>query len=682
MVSEDCEWARYGLGLALVSRAPAFVLMLRKTVAERAMSKESRSVCDAREWTERGRGVSHSGLFVFLPRHSESQRDTDNTMSGTLSWKKHLTEGMKSFRKQDFDSALTALDEVGIQSCVLAQTHLFSQAIRLANNESYVLYDSRASVYERLSCFNLALDDASQTIEIGPAHWQGYFRSARLLASLGRSEAALQMCSSALWRLGGSPKEVSCRQELSELRRHLEAQPKCFISRLPVELLLVVFKISNNPSVIVHVCHHWREVAHSQPPLWRNLVLSAPPESALSKITEWHKQSCGWITELHICKSLGVALFPSGVNILASPPETSSMYADIVVALQQLDLTRIQQCHMQDIAMDVLLPALDEGTGFVNSLKALSSWCKPPHYEVARFGCDKLSWQNLCSLSLTSVACDWEELSAALNSLTSFEYKIHKDVCYFGGFHQFLLANPGLEKLVIETVMSFDEINYPYFPPIPLEPLTLAHLHHLELKGIAPFHIKAGNFSLPSLHILRIPFLKDASLELSSLIEDKGTSFAELIELTTQGRLIGRQNLSAILLQAPKLKVLSCTDFDNTVAETLSKPCTAFLRDLEDPSRHIPIQLPVLCPALTVLDFSWSSRLKVDPGVQPVKERVNLAASDGGRYQLPGTDADCRVACIQTLRVDGCPHIEEEKLPWFQENVPEFTCRYDLKRKG
>ncbi|KAN0129121.1 hypothetical protein V8E53_013117 [Lactarius tabidus] len=570
-------------------------------------------------------------------------------MSGTPSWKEHLTEGMKSFRKQDFDGALTALDE----------------AIRLANDKSYVLYDCRAFIYKRLSCLNFALDNASMTIEIRPAHWQGYFHSARLLASLGRSEDALKMCSSALCRLGNSPKEIYCQQELSELCRHLEAQPKCYISGIPVELLVVVFKLSNNPSIIAHVCHHWREVAHSQPPLWHNL-------------------SCGWIMELHISKSLGMALFPSGVNMLGHPPEPSSMYADLVAALQQLDLTRIQQCHMQDMAMDVFLPALDEGTGIVKNLKALSSWCKPPHNRVGRFGCDKLSWQNLCSLSLISVACDWEKLSESLNSLISVEYKIHKDVCKFWCFHQFLLANPNLEKLIIETVMSFDEINYPYFPPTPLEPLTLAKLYHLELKGIAPFHIKFGNFSLPSLCILRIPFLKDASLELSSLIEDEGTSFAELVELTTRGRLIGQQNLSAILLRAPKLQVLHCTDFDNTVAEALSKPCTAFLRDpvSEDPTQHTPVRLPVLCPALTVPDFSWSSQLKTVPVVQLVKERVDLAASDGGRYHLPGTGADCRVARIQTLRVDGCLRIEEEKLPWFQENVPEFTCRYDLKRKG
>ena len=565
-----------------------------------------------------------------------------------------------------------------------SNSHPFSQAIRLANDKSYVLYDSRASIYEKLGCFNLALDDARKAIEIGPLHWQGHFRAARLLASLGRSDAALADCFSALAMLGNGPKDASCREELLELRRRLEAKPKCFIVGLPVELLLVVFKLSNNPSAIAHVCHHWREVAHSQPPLWRNLVLSAPPESAICKIAEWHKRSCGWITDLRICKSLGVALFPSGVNARGSLPKPSSMYADIVAALRQLDLTRIQQFHMHDIAMNMFLPALDEGMGFVNNVKDLSSWCQPPRYEVGSFGRYKQSWQNLCSLSLTGVSCNWKELSSSMTSLTTFEYKIHKDVCYFGGFHQFLLANPGLERLVIETVMNFDEISYPYFPPTPLEPLILTRLHHLELKGIAPFHITHGNFSLPSIRTLRIPFLKDASSEVSGLIEDEGTSFAELIELTTRCRLIGRQNLSAILLRAPKLQILNCTDFDSHVAESLTKPCTVFLQDLasEDPTQHISVRLPILCPALTVLDFSWSTRLKTDPVVQLVKERVSLATSDGGRYRLPGTDADYQVARIQMLRVDGCPHIEEAKLPWFQENVPGFSCRYDLKRKS
>lgn len=490
------------------------------------------------------------------------------------------------------------------------------------------------------------------------------------------------MCSNALWRLGDGSKDESRLRELTELRHRLEApQPKCNVSSVPVELLLKFFKLSNNPGVISHLCHRWREVAHSHPALWRNLVLTAPPESALRKINEWRKQSSGWIAELSIRKSLGATLFPSGVGRLhGTQHETSDMYTDIVAALRQLDLTKLIECHLQDVATGEFLPALEDGVGFVNNLETLSSRCECLRYREGEFECATLSWQSLRTLSLVNVWCNWVELSTSMHHLTSFEYKIHLDVIRFSKFHEFLQANPSLEKLIIETVFPLNETNFLYIPHSALEPLTLAH-HHFELKGIVPFRIKNGNFSLPSLRILRIPWLKNAALELSGLIEDEGTSFAELVEFTTQGRLIGRQNLSSLLLRAPKLETLHCTDIDSVVAESLSKPCVALLRDpasAEDPTKLVPVQLPVLCPALRVLDFSWSNQLKTDQVVQIIKERSALAASqDRGRYQLPGLDGNRSVSRIQMLKVDGCRHIEEDKLPWFQENVPEFSCRYD-----
>jgi len=94
------------------------------------------------------------------------------------------------------------------------------------------------------------------------------------------------------------------------------------------------------------------------------------------------------------------------------------------------------------------------------------------------------------------------------------------------------------------------------------------------------------------------------------------------------------------------------------------------------------MDLPILCPALTVLDLSQSASLKTGPVMRIVKERIALAASlDGGKYQLPGQDGDRVVSCIRALRVDECPHIEAEILPWFRKNVPQFSCRYELRRK-
>jgi F-box/TPR repeat protein Pof3 len=560
---------------------------------------------------------------------------------------------------------------LAILSSCLPLLHPSSQAIHLANDRSYVLYDTRASFYEKLNCFNYALLDAKKTIDIAPSKWHGYFRSARLLAALGQSNAALQMSALALQHLDYGPKDESRRLELTVLRQDLESPPKkCPVSSVPVELLLVIFRLSNNPAIISHVCHRWREVAHSQPALWRSLSLTAPAEKVLPKIEEWNRRSRGRIVELTICESLTTALIF----------EDCAIYSDILAALRHLDLTELKGCHLEDVKAEPFLDALNNGTRFVHLDTLFVSTTRAYRLVLGSAEHDKLPWENLRILSVTNGRCDWAQLSMTMHCLTSFEYKIHTDNASVRDFHQFLQANPGLEKLVIEVVA-----NYPIVFPTPQEPLTLANLHHLELRGALPFQIKSGNFSLPSLQILRVTWLQEASVQLSGLLEDETTSFAGLTELTTSCRLIGRQTLTSILRQAPKLKILNCVDIDSVVVESLSKPCTALLRGpASDDPKLVPAQIPILCPALNTLDLSWSPRLKTDPVVQIVKARITLAASqDSGRYQLPGgEDGDLRVSCIHTLKVDACPLIDTEMVPWFQEHVPEeFSCQFDLKRK-
>ena len=476
-----------------------------------------------------------------------------------------------------------------------------------------------------------------------------------------------------------SPEDDSRRRELTELRQQLEAVPPPrwhLITSLPVELVVTIFTLSNNPTVIAHVCHEWRAFAHSQPAIWRNLVLNAAPSGGvpvLQKINEWHKWSSGWIAELHIRKSLGTALFPSGVG---KAPDRSGMYDDVIAALRRLDLTKLKECHTQDMDLGLFLPALLGGGNYDGkNLERLSSLCKCSHFLNVPFGCGTLSWQSLRSLSLTGLLCEWAELSMSMRCLTSFEYKIYQDHGSFKDFHQFLHANAStLEKLVV--VAERQTFGTSFQSTDPPEPLTLARLHHLELNGVLPFH--HGNLSLPSIRILRISWLKEIASLLSILLEDGGsTSFEELVEFTIPGGLVGPQILSAALLRAPKLKILRCSDFDCVVvADTLSqKPCTALLRD-PSTQQLVSVQLPVLCPALSVLDFTWSRQLKADQVVRIIKERIALAASEeAGRYQLPGPDGgDRRVSFIQTLTVDGCFQPEQDKFPWFEENVPDFSC--------
>jgi F-box/TPR repeat protein Pof3 len=482
------------------------------------------------------------------------------------------------------------------------------------------------------------------------------------------------MCSLALERLGDGSNHEARRRELTDLRRHLEAQTKCPVSGMPVELLVTIFKLSNNPVIISHVCHRWREVALSQSTLWHSLELAAPAKKALLKVQEWDKRSRGRIVELNIHRSLAAVIFPSNTD--DRHPDDRAMYSDLLATLRHLDWTKLKESYMEGVDAESFFSALSDGTGFVHQhLETLTTSYEHP-YEVI-FGLPEyadLPWENLRAFSTTNGGCNWEQLSASMRHLTSFEYKV-ASTGIFLEFHEFLQANPGLEKLVVEVTAS-----YPQAAP---GSLTLAHLRHLEFSGVVPFRVKNGNFSLPSLQILRMTKLKHAASMLSELVKDEGTSFAELVELTARSCTLGSQVLTSVLLRAHKLEILNCTgDVINDVAESLTtRPCMASLRDPGSEDSKA-INLPILCPALSVLDLSQSANLKTGPVMRIVKERIALATSqDGGRYQLPGHDGDREVSCIRALKVDECPHIEAEMLPWFRKNVPQFSCRYELRRK-
>jgi F-box/TPR repeat protein Pof3 len=547
-----------------------------------------------------------------------------------------------------------------------------------------VLYDSRASAYEKQNRLKDALHDAKKTIEIAPNQWHGYFRSARLFAALGQARTALRMCSLALERLGDGPKHEARRRELSDLRLHLEEQTKCPVLAMPVELLLMIFRLSRNPVVISHVCHRWREVALSQPTLWCSLVLTASAKKALLKVKEWHRRSHGRIVELTIRQSLASLIFPSEHN--NSHPDDRIMYANLLAALRQLDWTVLKESYLEGVNAESFFHALNDGTRLVHQhLETLSIKYANLFEVIISTGprqYDELPWDNLRAFRITNAGCDWKRLSANMRHLTSFEFKIETttfaSVTDFLQFHPFLQANLCLEKLVIDTPLSHRPSEIP-------DSLTLAHLRHLELGGVVPFRVKSGNFSLPSLQTLRMTRLRNAASILSELVKDEGTSFAGLVELTARDCALGSQLLTSVLLRAPKLETLNCTgDAINDAAESLTaRPCAALQRDQTlGESELVVTNLPILCPALSVLDLSQSASLKTGPVMRIVKERIALAASeDGGRYQLPEQDGDRVVSRIRVLKVDECPHMEAEILPWFRNNVQHFSCRYELRRK-
>ncbi|KAH9002752.1 hypothetical protein EDB86DRAFT_208787 [Lactarius hatsudake] len=452
------------------------------------------------------------------------------------------------------------------------------------------------------------------------------------------------MCSLALERLGDAPKHEDRRRELTDLPENLEAPRQttgnCPVSGMPVELLLTIFQFSSNPIAISHVCHQWREIALSQPTLWRSLVLAAPAEQAILKVPEWYKRSRGRIEVLNIRKSLAsIFPIPSSYHRRHWQCDGHPMYyKGLLDLLRDLDLTQLKECHMEDVDAEFFFSKLGDGTRYVHQhLETLSASSSSMGYTTGH------SYQRPCAIS-------------RLLNIRGKPLFIA-----FRQFRQFLQANPGLEKLIIEF-----GLNYLHHIPAAPDPLTLAHLRHLELTGLVPFRIERGYFSLPSLRIPRMTSLQNAELTLAELVEDEGTSFAELIEFTARGCFLGSQILASVLLRAPKLEILNCIGHDfNVVAESLTKPGVALLRDSSsEDSKLVPTKLPILCPALSVLDLSQSADLTTDMVMQIVNERIALAGSrDDGRYQLPGEDGDRVVSCIRALKVDECPCIGADMLP-------------------
>jgi len=493
------------------------------------------------------------------------------------------------------------------------------------------------------------------------------------------------MCSLALERLGEDAKHDGRRRELTALRCQLVARTKCPIAGMPVELLLMVFDLVRRPVTVSLVCRRWREIALSHPTLWHSLVLAESPKKALGKVQEWRRRSRGQIQKLTIRKSLGsVVLKPLDGHQMMHPDDLA-MRDEIIAELRQLDLAHLKICDLENVDVPLILAGLWDHipSPSLQCLETLSVSQSLPGRgpPFGRIESTVPVWTNIRALKISNMTCHWMAFTVFVRGLTSFEFNISGSPIDFEPIRYLLQANPTLEKLVVETNTG----SPPYATDVP-EPLIMPHLRHVELSGIALSPLSTRNLSLPSLQVLRLSQLPGSTMILENLVGDPGTSLAELVELTMKNCSFQTLPLTLALFCAPRLEVLQLRgDFDaNGIAESMSSQSPTLLPLLTSESRGlVPTELPIICPSLTVLDLSGSPNLKTGPVMRLVKERLGLAASqDGGKYRLPEQDSDQLVSRIRTLKIDECPHIEAEILPWFRKNVPQFSCRYATEKRG
>jgi len=357
-----------------------------------------------------------------------------------------------------------------------------------------------------------------------------------------------------------------------------------------------------------------------------------------------------------------------------SLPDDLAMRDKILAELRHFDLAYVKKCHLEDVDVALFLDALWSNKASSPETLSVSQIYHKHGLPLGTNESSIPSWANVRALAIKTMHCHWPAFTMFAPGLTSFEHKIRYPHIHFEDIRALLQANPTLEKLVIET----KTYGAPQIIDIP-ETLIMPHLRHFELSGVTLSYRSTRNLSLPVLQVLRLIDLSASAKVLENFVDDPGTSFAELTELTMKNCTIQTPHLTLALFCSPRLEVLQLHgDFDaNAIAESLSKPHPVLAPENKGPIRA---ELPILCPSLSELDLSGSPSLKTGPVMRVVKQRLSLVASEEGRYRLPGQDNDQHVSSVQSLKIDECQHIEAEVLPWFRKNVPIFSCRYSTRR--
>ncbi|KAH7925539.1 hypothetical protein BV22DRAFT_1088860 [Leucogyrophana mollusca] len=544
-----------------------------------------------------------------------------------MMWKDAFAKGVASYKKSQFSDALTHFDEAITLGC-----------------DQFSIYDSRAAVYEKIGNFKAALRDSKKVIDLAPERWQGYARSARLFHQLEKHEAVVRMADLALERVKSD--DIQRRADLCGLKKQaIDAQAALehrrianstyHIGKLPVELftsifLLVLEEDAARVVTLSHVCRHWRNITIATPCLWRTLVIS--DKHPVRKVQTWIQRSKSHIFAL---------IFRPSTPELDSPA--------IFTALTPLSWNSLQVCK----ASGRWLMSLHHILGQLSMLQAISNLeeldlidCSAIDDVVEHFQNSKLRTLTLGgTTSLNSSS--WQHIRS-LVSLTIRANHAGNDI--LGA----LQMNPMLESFILDHTQPVS-LTGNLRPPV-----SMPHLKHLELRNLLSPRSVLVSAHAPSLRILRIfnaPMSVDESL---AQMTDVGVD--NLVELSIGSSPVTSRTLRALLLKASLLETLQISSIHgvvNDVLEALSKP--------ERTTGEL------LCPSLKHVDISRTADVQTGIVMGLVKSRMHAGGEEGTAGTLAG---------VETLRMDGCPKIDAEVLPWLRTKVKLVSCVYMSRKEA
>ena len=429
------------------------------------------------------------------------------------------------------------------------------------------------------------------------------------------------------------PEDAQRRASLVELREKAAAekqrasqvtQTSYLLGKLPVETLVQIFTVLIDEDhtwavKLSHVCGHWRLILINTPSAWQTLVLSKRHPFRKAKL--WKQRAKNRIARISV-----------------SMPSLDR--ASVFAQLQDLDFSSLRISGEAFVELHRIL----------SDVSLLHKFSMLDELILFDYACrDHLSgpnW-NLKTLHLIGSISMVDEWWKRIQQL--------KELCLDGavaGFSDVVFtANPSLEKLVLNGrgTWQVDELNI-------VTPISMDNLKHIECRGLAEHSYILCAISAPSI----THFIIDGLVMPDDALRIAGRP--SLVELRITHCITSPFALSTLLSSTPNLETLQVNSVLSHVNEMFQ-----FLTPKTVDSLH-----PLPCRALKHVDVSRCPDLTTSSAYAFVKTRV--------QYASEFVESAERCAVVVSLKMDGCPHIEPDMLPWFRSKVAQFSCIYATKK--
>lgn len=457
-------------------------------------------------------------------------------------------------------------------------------------------------------------------------------RASRAFSALHQHDLAIGILETALERI--QPTDDKKISELTSLRdsaiiakyefqREQSARIN-HITKLPVELLLHIFalnvhSLSVSPVILSHVSSVWREIIWNSRSLWSSLTLT--DRKPIAKATFWVKRSQGIIKLLRISLEGGL---DQVLALLVNPDALESIHLTIPETASQR-FRHSAQYLVQNIAAK---PYEFHVNGGITELDFHLQ--QEGIQGTLALDSGVLSPERLKKLSLVYASFPWTiERVTNLVSLELSACIIDPDFLI-----PLLEQSPLLEKLDVRSIE-------PVWTSNRRTRLLLPNLTILKVVN----DVFLNMLEVPALQVLHVSLIA-----FSDCFGQLSPPNPPLVELCVSEC----TRASEARIPTPKtLQRLHITKMDMKIGDFLDSLC------IPDPIGELP------CPMLQDVDVSYTS--VTDSSIIRLIKALNGTEVIGGG--------------LKSLKMDICPGVNSDSLPWIRSKVPLVSCVYERVRK-